>query len=174
MLLVIIMGALTLNGCGFQLNGYQEVPEFYQLMHVQTPNVDSEIDNLLKDQLRSDQVQIVDNHQQAPITLAVLSTQWQRYNTGSSSSNQARVYQVKLHTEYQLQDRQGHPITETKSLTLQQKLILKKGQLISNNEQYQHLQQQMRQDMVSRLITSLRSKDTLDKVKNRLNAYDHS
>lgn len=174
LVLAIAMTALTLNGCGFHLNGYQEVPDFYQLMHVQTPKTDNKLDNLLKNRLRSDQVQITDSQQQAPITLAVLSTEWQRYNAGSSSSNQGRVYQVKLKTDYQIQDRHGRPITETQSLNLQQQLILNKGQLIGNNEQYQHLQQQMRKDMVSKLITSLRSQDVMDKVKSRLKVGDNS
>ncbi|NRA70179.1 MAG: hypothetical protein HRU24_04085 [Gammaproteobacteria bacterium] len=110
-LMIIILSATLLNGCGFRLKGDYQLPASLKQLHLQSPDQYGELTRLVKNKLRRYQVTLGDDPK-----LPVLQLDNDRLERGTLSlfsSGQVAEYELTYHLEYRLIHQDQQPQTFT-------------------------------------------------------------
>ena len=107
-LMIIILSATLLNGCGFRLKGDYQLPASLKQLHLQSPDQYGELTRLVKNKLRRYQVTLGDDPK-----LPVLQLDNDRLERGTLSlfsSGQVAEYELTYHLEYRLIHQDQQPL----------------------------------------------------------------
>src|SRR5437870_9265507 len=123
----ILMMLLVLNGCGFQLRGYntaQTIP--FHTLYLQTDSPYSSFNKALRQTLNNLGINTRVSPP-APITLQILSQNFSRTITSLGNAGQTTTYLLSYTVHFQLMDRQNHIL-----LPPQQILVTRNFSITSN------------------------------------------
>lgn len=156
-LVVLLFGALLLTGCGFHLGPQQPLPAPLHTMYLETDNPYGSLASLLRKELRSSHVTLVDSAQAAQVVLQLSKPVQGTTNATIGPTSQARIYLVKYEVSYTLKDKHGKVLLGPRELKSTRNLVLNANQLLQSNSQLSNLYSEMEHDIVTQLYSQLRS-----------------
>ncbi len=113
---LLLLGISLLNSCGFHLRGNTPVPKELQTLYLQSEKPFGSFEQVLRENLRTYKINVVDDSKQAPIALNIISAQ-PKLDTGAiSSDSQMRQYTVSFAVQYQILSPSGQVIIATQSV----------------------------------------------------------
>lgn len=153
--LLIIL--LTLNGCGFQLRGYREgqtIP--FHMLYLQSNSPYSNFNKALRQTLNSLGIDARVSSP-APVTLQILSQNFNRTITSLGNAGQTTTYLLSYIVIFQLTDRQHHILLPPQHILVTRNFSITSNQLSGDLNTQHDLQDDMQRDAIQQLITRLSS-----------------
>jgi len=149
--------SLFITGCGFQLREANYLPINTRLMYLKSPDPYGRFINKLKKTFYALGVNLTDTQQQAPITFEILANQLGVAQSSIGTSSQSTIYIVTYRASFRLTDHKNSPLTPPYLVSSSANLILNAGQLIDSNNQLILLENQLQQDVITKIIAILGS-----------------
>lgn len=147
--------ALALSSCGFHLRGMVELPKWFHQVAVVSNDSNHELVNLLKSRLDSYHVEVNDNPTKADYTILIQNSLYEVKIISIGASTNPRQYQLKLTTQYQIQNRKGALLLPQRSIIATRQLTVNNDRILGSNDEETTLQREMRQDTVTQIMTTL-------------------
>jgi LPS-assembly lipoprotein len=158
-LLLILVCSLT--ACGFHLRGYAPLPPELHTLYLQSNSPYSALTKQLQQVLKSSGVILVQDSQDAPLTLQILSDNFGQQITGQGASGQISTYQLSYTVSYQLLDAKGRVVQPPQMVGTTRSYAINSNQILGDTTVQTGLKDDMRRDLIYQLLNRLRSRNTL-------------
>ncbi len=153
--LTVLMVAVLLAGCGFQLRGTINLPPDWQELHLQTASPNSELSRALRDGAARAGINWVDLSD-ANYIVYLGNEQFRRRNLTIASNARAAEFELEMSTNMRVTDRQGNvllPETEVKNVQI---ITNDPENIAGKAEEARLLRDEMRTLLVQDLLRKLR------------------
>jgi LPS-assembly lipoprotein len=167
--LFVTLLAVLLTGCGFQLRGYEPLPDQLKVLYLQTDSPYSAFTKQLKVFLTSAKVTIVDRPQAAPVTLQILSDNTAQTLTSTGASGQTNTYTLTYTVVYQLLARNGEVIQSPQTVSTMRNYSVTSNQVLGDTNVQNTLLGQMRRDVIYLMLNRMRTPQALKAISAKLN-----
>lgn len=158
---LLILVILLFAGCGFHLAGQIQVNPLYRQLYLRSELPYNEFNQRLKNTLRGYHIELVDNAKKAPLTLAILTEELLKQNSGLAQDDYYAAQIITFSITYQLFNSQGHPVTEPRSIHANSQSQV--NQVYSNqNSREQVVVENLHRDVIERLLFELNSPKMLE------------
>jgi len=148
-----------LAACGFHLRGMLTLPESMKRMAVISNNNDSPLRQELVEALKVAGVTVVPVGESAFI-LSLLDENFTSTISGISASTNTRQYTMAYRVNYQLMGPNAASIIPPSSLQTVRSLTVDANQILGSNSQEFTIKQEMRQELIQKILSRLSSKQT--------------
>jgi LPS-assembly lipoprotein len=151
----ILVLLFTLNGCDFQLRGYQQTLPFHTL-NVESNPLYTDFSKELRQTLEDIGVK---THLAcpAPLTLRILSQDFTRTITSLGNAGQTTTYLLAFTVLFQLVDHADHVLLSGEQIRVTRNFSITTTQLGGDLNTQTDLEADMRRDAIQQLITRLTS-----------------
>jgi len=126
-----------------------------------------DFEQTLRTRLRSYNIKLTDTAADAPLTLAILSTNWQQTPGAFSTNLTTRQFTLSLTITYQVLSSTGTVVIPTNSVTSTTAFTIDSSQLLSSTDLGQQYHDNLQQDAASRLMSQLVSNNN----RHAIDAY---
>lgn len=103
---LILLSALLLSACGFQLRGYTEIPDGLKQLYLDAPKQTATV-RTLKRLLEANDIQLLSSNSGAPYQLSILNEEHQRRAISLSSAAKTEEYELRSSLTFQVTDEDG-------------------------------------------------------------------
>lgn len=162
--ITICIFTLLLIGCGFHLRGQANLPP--QLHHIaiasNTPY--SLLASQLRQTLQNMHIAINENPNTAPLTIKLLTDDFNQAATGTGATNQLTNYTLTYTVTYQLLEQHGEALTEPRQIVVNRSFTANNNQMLGSSNEQVLLQQDMRRDAILQILNQLNSKTVLTAI----------
>jgi len=158
--IVPIIFALCLSGCGFTLRNAQSLPPQLQTMYCQTDNPYGDFEVLLKRSLTSSKITLLPNPNKLAPIMHVSAEDVPPSTTSSVSSASARVYTLTYRSVISINDAQGKIVVPPQTISVSHDVSLQPGEMIENAPQVGIVKKEMMQELIVNIFNVLCAKNT--------------
>lgn len=153
MRLWIVLVALLLSACGFQLRGAYTLP--FDTLYIAQPEV-SELRAVIKRNVEaSTQTRIVDDAKVAQATLAVLVDAPVKKIMSLNSAGRVREYQLERNFTFRVVDAKGQEFVPTSTIRIAREMTFDDAALLSKEGEEVLLWRDIQNDLVQQLMRRL-------------------
>jgi LPS-assembly lipoprotein len=168
--LLLLLTMLSLTGCGFHLRGHEEIPVVLQKIYIQSDTPFATFEQVLRDSLRSYNIQLVDTPSQANVILNITNVALNSIAGSVSSDLTLRQYTLNYQITYQVLSPKGKVILPTNVVISTTTFTSNMSQMmLSSKNSTEQYMTALQHDAVFRLMTQLLSTDS----RERLQHYPH-
>ena len=151
----ILLAALVLSGCGFQLRGSATLP--FNTLYVEAPRA-----SLFATQLRrvigsGSQTRITNNQAEADATLQVLQELHEREILSLSAGGRVRELQLRYRVQYQVFGKDKVPVAPPGEIILRREYSFNDQDQLSKESEEALLYRDMQADAVQQLVRRLQA-----------------
>jgi LPS-assembly lipoprotein len=162
--LITGLACLYLTACGFALRQQPPLPPSLQTLYLQSNDPYGQFENTLNHTLKLLGATMVDNPNQAPVILNILSKNAITTPVSIGTSSQARVYSLTYQVTYSLTNQQGKTLVGARTVSAAGSITLNANQLLESNGQQAQMMMDLQRQDVRQIITQLSSKQVLQAV----------
>jgi LPS-assembly lipoprotein len=153
MRILVLLLALTLSACGFQLRGAYSLP--WETLHVALPE-NSELYAQLKRSIETGtQTRLVTDQKTAQASLVVLRNLQNKSILSLSAQGLVREYQLTRTFSYRIVDAQGAEIAPLATIVLQREMTFDDTQVYAKEAEEALIVREMQADLVQQLLRRL-------------------
>ncbi len=154
--LLVATLALALAGCGFQLRGVIPLPPEMAATYIETPDRFSELHNSLRETLRANGVQVVEDRRQADAVIRIRQDETGERVLSVSARNIPREFEVFYIVEFELAVAgeirlDDQRIVQTRAYTWRETEVLGKA------EEGRRIRRALADDLASRMLRRMSS-----------------
>jgi LPS-assembly lipoprotein len=157
---------LLLMGCGFHLRQPQPLPPPLKILYVDTADPYSKASVQLRQLLRNMDVYLVNNRDEAPITLYIFNESFVSTTASKSTSAKTQQYRLNFTIAYELQDAKGVVIFGPKVLHSNRIYTVQEDQILSSSNETDTLHREMQNDSVYQIINGLSSQSVAQAISD--------
>lgn len=157
MMVVLMMMAIMLTGCGFQLRGQIDLPEPMRQMALATPDATSDFVRELTAQLRANGVQLTDGATAGASRLVIERERVYREALTISQDARVREYVLYLEVRFGFFDSDGEPIVENEVVRLSREYRFDEQAILGSSREEEVLTQDLSRELAAQLIRRLAS-----------------
>ena len=161
---LVLSLCLTLAACGFHLRGMLSLPASMQKLTVLSLSNDSPLVPTLTSALQVAGVDVVPPGQ-APFTLTILTDDFTSSIGSISASTNTRQYSLSYRVSIQLNDKDGTIVIAPSTLQTYRTLTVDANMILGSNSQEFTLKQEMREDIVQKVLAQIASKQTKARIE---------
>lgn len=161
---LLFLAGTTLVSCGFHLRGYTPLPAELQVLYVQSAEPYSAFIQILEATLVSRGFTLVESPEQADVTLEILKEERDDQIGAISASTETRQYLLYNTVTFQIKDSTGTVLVDPRSVTVSRSFIVDANQVLGSTSAELTLEQEMRQELVQRVINALVAPITISAV----------
>lgn len=162
---VLITSCLALSDCGFQLRGEKALPPQLHTVYLTGDNPYGPLETELRNTLVATGIKVVDNPQNAPVTLNIISTDLGHTNPTIGTSSQANVYTFTYTLNFELQDSNGKVLLQPQTIATSRNLTLNPNEVLGSSNEILLLEQELQHTMINLLYDHLSSQQTFQAVQ---------
>jgi LPS-assembly lipoprotein len=151
--LIIVLFALLLSACGFQLRGSYSLP--WETIYIDLPESDDLYPQLLRNIEMTTQTKVVNDPKQAKATLAILRNSTNKNILALSAKGRVREFQLTQIFVYAVKDRDGKELLPANQIILQRDLTFDDVQVYAKESEEAVIQREMQRDIVQQLLRRL-------------------
>lgn len=130
--LIFILFFLT--GCGFHLRGVIQLPHHFNHIAIINQNqVNRDLISALKDLLRANHIQTVDDPYEAQYWLVLEKDDLKQVLTNVSSSTTPRQYNLTYQVQFSLIKKEGSPLISSKTISITQQSTINNDRILGSN-----------------------------------------
>ncbi len=159
--LPLLLLLLLPSGCGFQLRGALTLPPELSPMQIQGLPAHDPLRPLLERLLQAAGVTLSDTPQSAQSTLRITARDRQRQVLSVDQRGRAAEYALFEGVRFTLQQRDGERWGNEQALVVERSLLNLQEQLLGTQDQEELLREEMRRDLVGRMVRTLATLTTL-------------
>ncbi|RUR09597.1 hypothetical protein ELY15_09075 [Legionella sp. km772] len=149
------MLAVFLCACGFHLRGMIDVPTWLEQVSVIAKEEQKELADLLKAQLDSYKIKVIDDPSQAKYWIIINYSTVKQQIISIGASTNPRQYQLLMTTNFSLKARDGQIIKAARNVVVSRQFTSNNDRILGSNEEEAILINEMRQDTVVQIINRL-------------------
>jgi LPS-assembly lipoprotein len=153
LVIAILLIAMTLSSCGFQLRGQAPLP--YKTLFIETPGYSLFANNLERAILSSSKTRIVQSREEAEAVLTILAESQERRILSLSSGGKVREFELRYKVAYRLIDRAGKDLAQPGQIELRRDLTYDDTEVLSKELEEQLLYRDMKTDAVQQMMRRL-------------------
>ena len=153
-LLVVPLLALLLQGCGFQLQGRNRLPEYMSVVHVAAEDTHTSFVRELRRTLDAAGIRVVDDASAAGTTVRILKDETGQRVLSVSARNTPEEYEVYYDLVYAVEAR-GNEVLEPQELRLERNYAYDETAVLAKQREEQQLRDAMARDLASRVMRRL-------------------
>jgi LPS-assembly lipoprotein len=151
--LVVLLLALSLAACGFQLRGSYSLP--WDTLYIAVPS-SHEMHAQIKRGIESTtKTRIMDDPKDAQATLAILRNDQLKNILSLSGSGRVREFQLIRTFVYRIVDAKGVELQPPTQIVLQREMTFDDARILAKEQEEQMIWREMQTDMVQQLLRRL-------------------
>lgn len=152
--ILLLLTALTLSACGFQLRGSYVLP--WDTLAISGIPENSELYFLIKRGLDAgSETRIVTDPQTAQASLVVLRNHQHKNILSLSAKGLVREFQLTRTFMYRIQDASGKPLTPDSQIVLQREMTFDDERIFAKEAEEALIWREMQRDLVQQLLRRL-------------------
>lgn len=162
MVMVLMVVAIMLTGCGFQLRGQIDLPEPMRQIALSTPDATTDFVRELTGQLRANGVQLTDGPTVGASRLVI--ERERVYREALTISQDARVREYVLYLEVRLGffNAAGEPIVDNEVVRLSREYRFDEQAILGSSREEEVLTQDLSRELATQLVRRLASQTRAD------------
>lgn len=160
--------SLLLTGCGFHLQGEANLAPPLHRLYLQAPDPYGYLVRNLKQYLKMSRVQLVASPSEAETQLIILKDDESQEFVTVSSTNQTRVYKLRLTVIFEITDTKGHILLDPQTLTEERMITMQSNQILGNSNEATLMYQQMRRVIAYIMMSRIASKDVTRLIEEKI------
>lgn len=165
---------LSLSACGFHLRGHEKIPTALEKVYIESQTPYGAFEQVLRDSLRSYNIQIVDTPAAANTILNLTSVKLNSVAGSVSSDLNLRQYTLNYVVSYQILSPQGKVLLPTNSVQSSTTFTSNMSQMmLSSKNSTQQYMPELQHDAVFRVIMQLLSTDSKLTLKQYMQTRHH-
>jgi len=148
---LVLVLALAVSGCGFQLEGSGVLPTSVATTYLDTAKPYTEFYDSLRDALRARGTELVDSRQEAGAVLRILEDTYGQRILSVSARNTPREYEIFYAITFSL-EAEGSNLIETESLVVTRSYTYDETQVLGKSAEEQILRESLAQDLARQVL----------------------
>lgn len=153
---LVLLLAISLAACGFQLRGASPLPAVMERTYIQA-DARSPLYFELEQSIQAAGAQVVQSASEASATLQIHRADFSRRDRGIDQLGRVNEYEHRLSLVYSLHDSQGASLVSHQQLQLIREQRFNPNDVLASGEEQSILYQEMRRQAVSQLLRRLQS-----------------
>ena len=164
---MLSLSLLLTTGCGFHLRGIQELPAWLNKVAIIIQQANPDWEPLLREQLQSAHVVVVEDPSQAPYWLMIQQESTQANIISISSGSSPRQYQLVYRVIFTLQRAKGADVIPPTTLLVTRPLTINNDRILGSHDEEEQLKHEMRRDAAIQMLYRMnpRSNPLLNQLK---------
>lgn len=155
----------ALTACGFHLRGREPLPPQLHTLYLESNSPYSELTKQLRHVLQSIKITLASSPQAAPVTLQILTDNFNQQVTSIGTSGQTSTYLLTYTVSYQLLDYSGKVIAGPETVTNSHSYSITTNQVLGSINNQVILEGQMRREIIFQILDRLRSPHTVQALQ---------
>jgi LPS-assembly lipoprotein len=152
-LLVLLVAAVLLAGCSFHLRGQAAIP--FETLYLKATNPGTPFIKELSRNLEANKVKLVDTAAQADVVLDIVSEIPDKQILSLSGSGRVNEFQLFYRVSLRAYDRERNDVIPAEEIVMHSDFPYDDNNVIAMESQETLLYQNMRSDMVQRIVRRL-------------------
>jgi LPS-assembly lipoprotein len=151
----VLLLVLIMAGCGFQLRGTTQKPDFLKNIFVSGQGQYSDLIRELKNKLTSQGVQVADNAQNADLILNILDKEEDRRTLTITRSDRTDEIQLISSITFKVTTLGGSEVLTAKKVKAERIYLYDREKIIGKSYEKEMLLKEMRKDTINQLLAQL-------------------
>lgn len=144
-----------ISGCGFELRGSADKPDYLKHIYVAGPGQYGDFIRELKTKLKSQGVEVVEDSQAADLTLTIIEAKQEQRVLTITRSNRTDQYQLINTVKYKVSTPGNSEVVSEKIATAERVYLYDRYAIIGKAYEKEMLQKEMRQDTIDQIMIRL-------------------
>ncbi len=153
LLIALLVLAMSLASCGFQLRGQAAIP--YQTLYIETGGYSVFANDLERAIRAGSQTRVVDSREEAEAILIILGEAQEKRILSLSSGGKVREFELRYRVSYRLTDRAGNDLSPPGQIDLRRDMTYDDTQVLAKESEEQLLFRDMKTDAVQQMLRRL-------------------
>lgn len=150
--LMLVCTTILISSCGLHLQGYADMPKWFNNVAVINKNVKHNLRPLIIEQLKAYKINIVKDPQKADYWLLLMEDKSTENITAVSSSTNPRQYQMNYAIKYAVQQRNGRDVIPANSAVVTRQFTINSNRILGSDFEGDLLRQEMYKDAVAQIV----------------------
>lgn len=151
-LMLICWSSLILASCGLHLQGFSDMPKWFNNVAVVNENVRHELRPLIIEQLKAYKINVCKNKNHADYWLVLIEDKITENITAVSSSTTPRQYQMNYAIKYAVLKRGGIEVIEPSSAVVTRQFTINSNRILGSDFEGDLLRHEMYKDAVAQIL----------------------
>jgi LPS-assembly lipoprotein len=152
-LIVAILVATMLAGCGFQLRGQVAIP--FETIYIDTPGYSAFANDLERAIVSGGATRVVANRDEADAVLRILSERQERVILSLSTGGRVREFELRYSVAYRLTDKSSVDLAPPGEISLRRDMTYDDTQVLAKESEQALLYRDMKNDAVQQMLRRL-------------------
>jgi len=153
LLIAILLVAMSLSSCGFQLRGQAAIP--YKSIFIETVGYSQFAVDLERAIRSGSQTRVVTSRDEAEVVLKILGEVQENHILSLSSGGKVREFDLRYRVTYRLTDRAGVDLSQPGSIDLHRDMTYDDTQTLAKESEQILLYRDMKADAVQQMLRRL-------------------
>ncbi|MGH8693443.1 MAG: LPS assembly lipoprotein LptE [Burkholderiales bacterium] len=149
----MLLVAMTLSACGFQLRGQATIP--FQTVHVEAPGFSAFANDLERAIRTGSKTRIVENRDQAEAVVQIVGESQEKLILSLSSSGKVSEFDLRYRVAYRLTDRVGTELASPGEIVLRRIMTYDDTEVLAKEWEERLLFRDMKRDAVGQMLRRL-------------------
>jgi LPS-assembly lipoprotein len=149
----MLLIAMTLSACGFQLRGQAAIP--FQTVHVEAPGFSAFANDLERAIRSGSKARIVESRDQADAVVQILGELQEKHILSLSGGGRVREFELRYRVAYRLTDRAGTDLASPGEIVLRRDMTYDDTLVLAKESEEALLFRDMRTDAVRQMLRRL-------------------
>ena len=149
---ILVFMTLLLTNCGLHLQGYADMPKWFNNVAVVNENARYDLRPLIIDYLRAYKINVCKNKKNANYLLVLIEDKMTDNVTAVSSSTTPRQYQMNYAIKYAVMKNNGATIIEPSSAVVTRQFTINSNRILGSDFEGDLLRKEMYKDAVAQII----------------------
>jgi len=153
LVIAILVIAMTLSACGFQLRGQAAIP--FQTVHVEAPGFSTFANDLERAIRSGSNTRIVASRDQADAVVQVIGELQEKHILSLSGAGKVREFELRYRVAYRLTDRAGIDLASPGEIVLRRDMTYDDTEVLAKESEELLLFRDMKTDAVRQMLRRL-------------------
>ena len=153
LVIAILLIAITLSSCGFQLRGQAAIP--YKSLFVETTGYSTFANDLERAIRSGSETKIAQNRNDAEAVLKIIGESQEKYILSLSAGGKVREFELRYKVAYRLTDLAGNDLAPPGQILLRRDLTYDDTQVLAKESEEALLYRDMKTDAVQQMLRRL-------------------
>jgi len=156
--LALLVCFFLITSCGFKLRGTAEMPVWLNNVAIVVQSAHRDLLPLIKDQLQSYSIRVIDNPTQADYVLVLEKDSFQQQITSVGASTNPRQYLLLYTVQFSLLKVKGKPLISSGSVIVSRQLTVNNDRILGSDYEESMINREMRQDAAMQIMNRISRK----------------
>lgn len=155
--LLLLLSLVLLSGCGFQLRGKITLPSTIGPIHIQGLGEYDEVRRELVQLFRFNEIQVIDNRQQAGSTLQISNRSSDRRVLSVDGNGNVAEYELHEGASFALLGKNGQALVKQQSVSILTSYLNSETEVLGKQQEEAQLRRDIQRDLAAQIMRRLQT-----------------